>query len=640
MRKWNVLVLLVAAGWFGSSPVTAQTGGDDLRREVEALKEQNRQILKILADEREARQKLERQATTDQGVSGADAELERYINDLSSRMVDATTITSVANPINITGEFRFRTGWTANRNFGLPANFGCTGAGLVGSELGLLGPGCLNFLFFLQNPNQPQPQAGDGYYWYELPTNIEYSESVLEGLFEADEDEAFLFQLFALAVSGAAGAPRGIFDADQDDNGSFTDARIRVAFQFELMRDVSTYWELQSYGAFDNGVTPYPSATAPFNDATDQLSEVDLYQGYVEFRCIFDRPELSTRMGRQEIVFGNEFQFGNNDFFSGESFDGWKGTWQSEQWSLSALALKLQSHTLVPGTGHPFGFDYDDDDLYGLYFTFTGIENHSLDLYWIYMNAHNHFPGSFGTDGGLRGGMLFHGIFNEAYYHTFGGRIGGTLNVAAGLDWNVEGAVQIGDYSDPFGAFPVPDLSGDVAGFSVEAEVGLTFESEYHFRVFGRFLFADGPDDHNETGYLPLFPERHSSFGPRRARYGLMDIIPMYNVISGQLGVTVEPAANWTIGLTGLFAAHDEDVFTISESGGVVTMGIDDGIGWEIDLFVEHRYSEQATLSLGVGFFLPNDGAPLAGFFPLDRAIGSGEDDMAFLAFIQTQILF
>lgn len=179
---------------------------------------------------------------------------------------------------------------------------------------------------------------------------------------------------------------------DHDDEGSFVDADFLMGFDFALDKDITVRYSIRSNGLFNNGNTP----------GGQDLGDVDTYEAYIQTDNIFGRKELGARTGRQEVVLGNEFQFGNNDFFSGETFDGSHWWWDSENFTLRALMLKLNTTDDFNTRDHPFvnfpnDDGYDDDELYSLYFTLKSIKNHEIDLYWIYLNGHN--GGSLGTLG-------------------------------------------------------------------------------------------------------------------------------------------------------------------------------------------------------------------------------------------------
>jgi hypothetical protein len=395
--------------------------------------------------------------------------------------------------------------------------------------------------------------------------------------------------------------PDGIspgFNQDEHD-GHWTDARVRLNFRYDFPCDVSAYAELQTHWAFGD------DPTGPIDDwnGSNTVGDVGMYQAWLETRNMFCRRELSARVGRQEIVFGNQFQFGNADWYNGVVFDGGRVDWTTKCWTLTGLMLKLSSIDGDINQISSFRVPHDDDELYGAYLTLTPNKCTTIDFYWLYVNGHGGASGQRSVNSGANAGfgnnpeLGFPGVLgflypgSEAYWHTFGARIGGTLNLLCGVDYNLEGAYQTGDVHDL-------ELTGedvDVDAFTVEGELGVTLEKPHHVRVFGRALFAEGPED-GDVGYLILYPNRHSNTG-FRARYGLADLIPMTNVFTAQLGAHFDPFCNWTFGATGLWATTDNPVGD----------GLDDDYGTELDLWGEWRYSKQLTFAGGVALVWPDD---------------------------------
>jgi hypothetical protein len=338
-----------------------------------------------------------------------------------------------------------------------------------------------------------------------------------------------------------------------------------------------------------------------------------MYQAWLEVRNMFCRPELSMRIGRQEVVLGNQFQFGNADWYNGIVHDGLRIDWKSSCWSLTLLAAKLTTTDGDFNQVSSFQDDHDDDELYSAYFTLRSIRNHAVDLYWIYVNGHGGSAHNSGASIYWDSGFLYPS--SNAYYHTFGARIGGCLNIACGLDWNVEGAIQTGDANFGFG-------DADTDGATVEAEVGLTFSKSNRFRIFARGLWAEGPSD-DSVGYLINFPNRHSNKG-FRARYGLADLIPMSNVQSLQAGLHFDPACNWTLGATGLWAVADEGPTGIFSD-------VSDDYGTELDIWAEYRHSQYLTFGLGLAFVFPDESGEL---------LWGVTDDTQFIGYLQARLIF
>ena len=507
MQKWNALggflvVCLAVSTAFGQTQEDMQGKLQNLEKRLAAVEAENATLKSQVGDQ-------------------GDEALETQINSLLDRYA-GTTVNSVANPITMTGEFRFRNYW----------------------------------------------QSGDG-------------------------DTSFGFNPFN-PFNPKTGISPSAFDDELD--GSYSDALVRLGFMYEFTGDVTAYAEVQAHWNYGdltsstNGFFPSPLATGSAHG--ESLTPVTLHQGWVEVRNLFDRPELSSKTGRQEIALGNQFQFGDADWYSGWSFDGSVWTWDDESFTLTGIMARLSSLDRDLNQIPSYLSSHDDDELYSIYFTLKTIENHELDLYWIYVNGHGVLT-SIGSLGNGVGNAAVFGSFT-AYYHTIGARIGGTFpDIVDGLDWNAEIAFQFGDVK---GA----TFTGvsDVSGTAIEAEVGVMFDRDNMLRAFVRVLWVEGPDG-SDSGYIPLYPTRHSNSG-FRARYGIFDLMPMSNVFSLQGGLHFNPDPQWTLGATVVWATTDEATL-------VGVPGVDDDYGWELDVWGEYRFTEQLTFGAGVAFLFPDD---------------------------------
>lgn len=399
----------------------------------------------------------------------------------------------------------------------------------------------------------------------------------------------------------------GSFDGERD--GTFTTARARLGFEHKFSDHVVGFVELQ--GLFTFGDNNGSSDEQVFGGSSGGTS-VQLYQAWIHVGNIFDREELSSRTGRQEFVMGNQFHFGNADWYNGYTFDGTRWDWdQKDSFHLTAFGFKLTTSDFDFNQGTTFFGPHDDDEIYGLYATFNPFSDKgiSVDLYWFYVNGHggSSASGNVVNSLGLSGGILG----NTYYFHTLGGRLGGAeveLSDTVGLNFSIEFAYQFGDANGP---------EGDIEGFAVEGEIGARFGKENPVRAFIRVLWATGPDD--DSGYLPLFPNRHSNSG-FRARYGFYDVIPMTNVLTVGGGLSFDPAENWTFGAHFLWGTQDEG---------------DDDYGWELDVFGEYRYSKNLVFQGGVAVLDPDDG--------LTNTVASVsilDDELQFLFWLQARLVF
>jgi hypothetical protein len=539
MRKWNVLAAVAAVALV--APV-AFAQPDDIKKDLQEMK------ARLSAVE------AENAALRAQVGGQDDSALESQISAITERYAAGTTVKSAANPVTLSGEFRFRNSWSWGDNKGARGN----------------------------NPN-----------------------------------------------------PAGF---DKEHDGSWVDSIVRLGFQYDFTRDVTAFAELQSRWAFGTG----SSTTLAGAFSRGVQTDVDLHQGWLEVRNIFNRPEFSSRTGRQEIVLGNQYQFGNADWYNGWALDASRWDWDSESFSLTAIVAKLNSSDGDINQAPSFQTFHDDDELYSLYFTLKTIKNHALDLYWIYLNGHGPATGGSGFSISSLSNANFPGFLSgpsvpgtTTYFHTVGARIGGVFpDIACGLDWNLEGAYQFGDENTPTAANPSND--NDIDAFSVEAELGLTFSKDSKFRIYTRFLWADGPDGNRDNGYIPIYPNRHSN-GGFRARYGVFDLIPMTNVITLQLGLHFDPDPAWTLGATGLWAEADSsaDAFNIGPSpagaGASLATIRDDDYGWEIDVWGEYRYSDHLVFNAGLAFFFADNAA---------EDLWLIDDDTQFYGYVQARLNF
>src|SRR5262245_24369636 len=148
----------------------------------------------------------------------------------------------------------------------------------------------------------------------------------------------------------------GSFEDEHD--GHWTDARVRINFRYDFAPDATAFAELQSHWAFGDD----PTGPIDDMDGSDTEGDVHMYQAWLEVRNMFGRKCLWSRVGRQEIVLGNQFQFGNADWYNGVVFDGGRVDWDAKCWSLTLLTLKLSSIDGDFNQISSFTTQHDDDE--------------------------------------------------------------------------------------------------------------------------------------------------------------------------------------------------------------------------------------------------------------------------------------
>jgi len=349
---------------------------------------------------------------------------------------------------------------------------------------------------------------------------------------------------------------------------SFVEQRTLLNVKADFTNDVSAFIELDSYGDWgQNFRSNYLTGID-----TRGGSDVNLYQAYVNVKDMWGTP-LSLRVGRQELKFGSEFLLGNNDngpLFTGLSFDAVRLTFANDMFKFDAFAAKLAE------TFNNFG--KGDVDLYGVYGSYIGIEDVTLDAYWLYVQ-----------DSTTVGKYID--------IHTFGLRGAGKFN---GIDFDAEVAYQLGDVNGMPSACPLGFGEADVTygAFGANAEVGYTFDMTWQPRVFGKFAYFGGGDpdtcSRSNDAKMPfnrLFSDMSYSVFLDTQRN-------LTNLIYYGLGVQVMPTECVSVKLTGAYLDMDSTKLTAGEQG---------SYGWEVGVASTYHYSEDLAFSAGYSHFFGSD---------------------------------
>lgn len=437
----------------------------------------------------------------------------------------------------------------------------------------------------------------------------------------------------------------------------FVEQRTRLNVTADFTNDVTAFIELDSYDIwgedFRSDYITGVDGRAVSND------DVEIYQAYIEMRESFGLP-VTVRIGRQEILLGNEWLVGNNDtasFFRGLSFDGITARYDAETWNATAFWTKVFENSPVEEDG--------DIDFYGVYLSYIGIEDWTFDGYWLYLRDGRGkgvglpFPndtsnaGLFPSLGGARVsgriGDAIESVFNVDQYedtsniHTFGLRGSGNWG---GFDFSGEVAYQTGDAANAanfqfntdgtqrltgpaalpiIGNFPVfggpyaeDDAEYDAIGADIQ--IGYTFDTSYRPRVWVGAAYFEGEDNREETfsHYLrSLFPfyVRDASIGFNRlfsdAEYSeFLANTDMSNVIIFRGGASIEPSESTKLSAVVSYFMSDQETYTNGIWGvPFFSYEHDDTIGLEAGLYLTYDYSDDLSFEFGYAHFFADDGA-------------------------------
>ena len=226
-----------------------------------------------------------------------------------------------------------------------------------------------------------------------------------------------LADLQNVAVGGSVRIRGNYFDfdhvADAHVNSlAFVEQRTRLNVKADFTDSVDAFIELDSY---DNWGEDFRSHYLTGVDSRG-TADVSLYQAYIEAKGLWGTP-LAARIGRQELKLGSGWLVGANNaapYFQGLSFDALLLSYATDQFNVAAVAGKLLERSPLEEDG--------DISLYGVYASYLGIENVTLDAYWLFIRDAANFKGSLDSHAfGLRGSGKF-GAFDfeaEAAYESF-----------------------------------------------------------------------------------------------------------------------------------------------------------------------------------------------------------------------------
>lgn len=150
--------------------------------------------------------------------------------------------------------------------------------------------------------------------------------------------------------------------------------RVRLHAKAKLSNDLTGFVEIQDSRAWGTEFSTIAS-----------IGGVDLHQAYIQADHVLT-PDLSLKMGRQELSYGNERLVGAFDWdFTGRSFDAIKAVYAKKRWSADVFAARLVDSFSFLGpesSFNQFTFAQIHQDFYGVYLKFLNDNpTHKLETY-------------------------------------------------------------------------------------------------------------------------------------------------------------------------------------------------------------------------------------------------------------------
>ena len=437
-----------------------------------------------------------------------------------------------------------------------------------------------------------------------------------------------------------------------DDRGPSYDVveqRTRLWVQADFTENVRSYIELDSFDVW--GEDFRSDHVTGFDRRAASGDDIEVFQAYIEADNMWNLP-LRARIGRQELNLGSTWLVGdatNNPEFSGISFDGIRLTYATDMFSIDAFYTKLFEAGIVEQDG--------DVDFMGVYGSYTGLENMTIDAYWFWLrDARSINDTNFPWFVEWLENVFSVDDYDVTNIHTVGLRAAGTFNA---FDFDVEGAYQFGD-ADAFGRFFRPFLYGDddadFSNWAMNAEVGYTFDVNWQPRVHGLFAYVGGEDNRDLSfwDWINPFdrPEASVSFNrlfSNKVYSPFIDeIAQQSNFWTAQAGVTAMPLESVEVGMDIKYfesiATFDMPAFwtlgrwriPLAPALPWWTQASDDELGWELAMRGTYHYTEDLTFELGWHHLFVGDGLGDGNFSDGNGIIfngGSDNDDSDYIYF-------
>ncbi len=348
------------------------------------------------------------------------------------------------------------------------------------------------------------------------------------------------------------------FDSNRD-NVWFHLLRTRINMTANPAEDVKAFVQFQDSRFFGSET----------NTLTDGSADaMDVHQAFFQVDNVFDS-KFSARIGRQEIIVGNERLMGAVGWSNiGRSFDGVRFMHELEKGSLQFFAAKLVGEMDVP----------DSQNLFGAAGAFPFSDGHDVEVMALYDNNTSEI------DGGEADGE------HVLSRYTVGAAATGKTN---GLDYEVEVYFQGGN-KEQSGGFERASISA----YLVSGKVGFVVSKKRKVRLGALYTIVSGDDDSSDDEFGAF----NTLFATNHKFYGFMDYFVSFGGANGpglrdlavSLGVNASDALRLKVDL------HH---FTADQT----PAGVDDVFGQEVDVTGVYRYNSAFSFTIGVSAFVPGD---------------------------------
>jgi hypothetical protein len=337
----------------------------------------------------------------------------------------------------------------------------------------------------------------------------------------------------------------------EDTTNTFLLSRIRLYGDWRASEDVRVYVE---------GITADETGNGLYQPRPIDVNYGDLLNAFIDLRLA---EELTLRVGRQELLYGNQRLVSPLDWANTRrTFEGVRGLYQSGD-----LAIDGFYTNFVPVD--PGNFDEADYDqsFYGVYSVYSGWEKTTIDLYYLGYDDERNLPS----------------LFSDFSLHTLGARFYGPLGEK--FLYEVEGGYQFGRRSGL-------GIDQD-AGFATVG-LGRAFDHHWSPTVWCYYDYASGNavgGDFNRFNHL--FPLAHKYLG-------FIDSVARENIESPNVLVTFKPHERWNLLVWYYYLIANQPDDNIPGVAFPANQRItSDDFGQELDLIATYQIAPRSSILFG-----------------------------------------
>lgn len=348
------------------------------------------------------------------------------------------------------------------------------------------------------------------------------------------------------------GAPAQRF---QDNSTDFLLSRLRLYANWQVNDYVRVYAEGIHAETTDDGGDYIPRGI--------DRNRGDFLNLFVDLKLT---DSLTARVGRQELLYGAQRTVSPLDWANTRrTFEGAKLMYKSGDWAVDTFYTAF-----VPAVVDEFDEANYNRKFYGMYSTYSGFENASVDAYYLGYDNDNNVAA------------------NDFSLHTLGLRLNGSID---NWLWELEGAPQFGRQSglglDHAAGFATAGIGRKVKQLPGGATVWF-----YYDYASGESV-APGQD---YNAYNQLFPLAHKYLG-------FIDNVQRSNIEAPNILLTMKPGPKWNFLMWYYHFMSNTDAPVQAVAGNTAPQNGSKDLGDELDMVLKYTICPRSNVLFGWSHF-------------------------------------